>query len=200
MAPLPDYEDILGGFNKKYPLSVKGAYAEAKIKGCAETLAVTAHCWYKPNDPYLFASAISNPPGELTDKLSVARNCYGNGICVYSCGAIESGNSPNAQKAFASLIADMIEKPAVISDAPWQIEVQAFCDDEKIAVNLHYYGKGAPPVPVYGINVAVYIGEAKAESVMDVGLGQNIDYTVEDGYLKTRVSEVLYFNSLHIFL
>ena len=200
IAPLPGYENMLGGFNLKYPLPVNGVFMKARAAGQAETLAVLSRCWHKPNDPYQFSSAISNPPAAPTDIPVLFRNPYGKGACVYSCGALEAGRNPHAQKAFSSLIADMVGKPLVISDAPWQIEIQVFKNGKKINVNLNSCVTPFPPAAIRDISVALYVGGEEIESVTDIGSGENIGYGFSGGFIKMRVSEVLYFNSLCIIL
>jgi hypothetical protein len=201
-APLPEYEDMLGGFNGKYPMSVKGTFVKVSTgadKNQTETLAVTSHCRYKPGDIYMFASAISNPPAEKpTDKPCLVRNRYGKGMSMYSCGVIEAGKSPNLQNVFASLIKSMIDKPLIVSNAPRQIEVQVFRNGRKTTVNLNSCITPFPPSIIYDTDVSLYIGNAEIESVTDIGAEKNIKYDIIDGYLNMRVSEILYFNSLQI--
>ena len=201
VAPIAQNEELLCGFSAKYPLSVNGVFTKICATGQCETMALVSHCYFgKPNDPYLFASAISNPPDAPTDSPALVRNRYGEGMCVYSCGTIEANKNANAQKAFASLIASLIDRPTIVCDAPWQIEVQAFRSGKKISVNLNSCITPFPPTPVHGINVALYIGDEAVESVTDVGAGKEIGYEIDGGYLKMQVSEVTYFNSLQILL
>lgn len=138
IAPKASYDaaEAFGWFNEEYPLQFEGAapIAEGMDESCV-LAAITLP--YTPQDTVQFASIHSNPPGRKTDIPAMAVTEYGKGRVLWSALPIESIEKPYQYgEVFLSLLRQVFGiHQTVSSDAPADVEVIAFRDNNAITVS-----------------------------------------------------------------
>lgn len=129
-APKPEYESLLGGFNRKYPLSLE--YDIPLIEGVldSDTLA-TVTLPYLFDDPLKFSSIHSDPPGTLTEYPAIIVKKYGAGRVIWSAGPIEVQPIFHHKNILIALLKFAgYNVHSIVTDAPRDVEIIAY-DDKK---------------------------------------------------------------------
>lgn len=196
VAPKPGYEQLFCGFNAKYPLPFEIAAAVTE-PGFGEVIATLTFPYTKPDD-VRFASIHSNPPGVATEIPAVTVSRYGKGKVIWSALPIENMTYQEYRQVFLNLL-HIDGKPDYFftSDAPKHVEITAFKDTGHVTINAVALDEEAVSTPVLPFTVAVKV-DAKAVKLLPSG--EEIPFTMEDGYTVFKTRHLRIFDMYDIIL
>ncbi len=196
VAPKPGYEQLFCGFNAKYPLPFEIAAAVTE-PGFGEVIATLTFPYTKPDD-VRFASIHSNPPGVATEIPAVTVSCYGKGKVIWSALPIENMTYQEYRQVFLNLL-HIDGKPEYFftSNAPKHVEITAFKDAGHVTINAVALDEEAVSTPVLPFTVAVKV-DAKAVKLLPSG--EEIPFTMEDGYTVFKTRQLRIFDMYDIIL
>lgn len=135
IAPANNKASVLGNYTKDYPLHFDGSLPI--LNGFDENC-VLAHITlpYTTQNVQDFASIHSNPPGISTNHPALAFTKYGKGAVLWSAACIEEIEAYNYRTVFTEVIKEFFSfVPTVVSDAPRDVEITAFENDNEIYIN-----------------------------------------------------------------
>lgn len=122
-------------FDEKHPLHYGASMPIVEgIK--AENVAATITLPYTHQNTIKFASIHSNPPGIKTEFPAMAITEYGKGKVLWSAASIEGGELYDYRRIFTNLLKKVLGfESAVSSDAPKDVEITLFKDENSMLVN-----------------------------------------------------------------
>lgn len=132
-SPTKSGQKFFGEFNPKYPLPTEISLPILTLEGC-ETLA-TMKLPYTKEHERRFASIHSNPPGIPTDIPALVTKQVGKGRVIWSAAPIENDGRLSHKKLFVSLILGFMGEPALLTDAPRQVELISFKRENDILIS-----------------------------------------------------------------
>lgn len=196
VAPKPGYEEVFCGFNQKYPLPFEIAATVVEPGDC-EVIATLTFPYTKPDD-VRFASIHSNPPGVASDIPAVTVNSYGKGRVIWSALPIENMTYEEYRQIFLNLL-HMGGKPDYFfrSDAPKHVELTAFRDEGHVTLNAVALDEESVTTDVLPFTVQVKV-QAKAVKLLPAG--EEIPFTVKDGYTEFKTRQLHIFDMYDIIL
>lgn len=135
--PAEGYENIIEGYNEKYPLPIETVVPF--VKGIDSKniiayfkLAYTEHF----EEPTRFASIHSNPPGVTTQYPAIAKFTYGKGNVIWCAGSPEFHDGKDYEKILRNLLEMMgLTTYSISSNAPSNVELISFIDKNKIRIS-----------------------------------------------------------------
>ena len=135
IAPKKNFENVLEEFSEKYPLHFDGTAPILEGFNSEEVLA-TITLPYTNQDTNKFASIHSNPPGISTKIPAMAKTTFGKGQVFWSGLTIEQTELYHHRNAFVNILNMMLGlNPTIVSDAPKDVEIVSFCDNETLYVS-----------------------------------------------------------------
>jgi len=188
IAPAEGLEEVLGGFNAKYPLPIRGPIPLVKAAE-AEVIATLAFPYTKTEEES-FASIHSDPPGILTDYPAITVNRFGKGRVIWSAYPIENEPYEEYRRIFLNLLhIDGAPDYFFYSDAPKNVELTAFKSDQGITVNAVVLDEETESTPIAPFTLKV---KANAASVRLLPSGEELPFTHEGEYVlfKTRTTKI----------
>lgn len=195
-APKPEYEAVFGGFNQKYPLPFTESAPLAEVLG-AKVLATLSFPYTTP-DSIDFASIHSNPPQKPSDYPAVTVNQYGKGTVIWSALPIENMNYEEYRNIFLNLL-HLQETPEYFfaSTAPAKVELTAFKNKNSIYLNAVTLDEEVVSTPVDPFTVRI---KAKAQQVRLLPGGEEVDFTVQNGYTVFKTRRLNIFDMYEVIL
>ncbi|MBO5106597.1 MAG: alpha-L-fucosidase [Clostridia bacterium] len=139
LAPKPDYEELLGGFNAEYPLACQSKLPFVSGVEDMEILATITLPYINKDDPDAFASIHSNPPGTPTDYPGLVIKNYGKGKVIWSAAGIEA----KTIKAYREILVNLLNyaglgELSVTANASPNVEIIAFKNPNSITLSAVY--------------------------------------------------------------
>ncbi len=187
-------EKAFGWFNEKYPLNFDGTAPIAEgIDGKCVLASLTLP--YTDQDSVKFASIHSNPPGIMTDIPAMAAAEYGDGKVLWSALPIECVEKPyHYGRVFVNLLDGVfgIEK-TVSSDAPEDVEINAFTDNGEMTVSAVLYCIGEKARRVEPFEVCVK-SDKTPKCVMQLPEETECGFKYENGMIKYNIDELKIFD------
>jgi len=184
---LPDY------YTPTHPLSMRTfqslveADADTKILGKL-TLPIV-----HPEDTSKFASAISDPPGKVTEYPSLTENTYGKGKVYYCAGSLELLPGRDHGGLFARLLKELIgDSPAFITDAPYPVELVLYRQKESGNYVINLSNSTLPILTIPDINVKVRIPE-KVTRFYTAPDGKDHPFTRDGDYISFSLDRLRVF-------
>jgi len=149
---LPDY------YTETHPLSMRTFQTLVEASEKAEVLGKLTLPIVHPEDTSKFASAISDPPGKITDYPSLIFHTYGKGKVYYCAGSLELLSGRDHARLLVRLISDLIgDKPAFITDAPYPVELVMYRQRESGNYVINLTNSTLPILTIPDIHVKVRI-------------------------------------------
>jgi len=182
LAPVSENKSLFGSHTKKYPHMLNEAAVKVSDNGGGKALATVTLPVSDVSDPFVFSSAISNPPVIATDAPAIYENHYGKGVSIYSAGAIEGDAHPDSAALFTSLVKYLLGEPDVLLSAPECVDYTVYKNVGGYSIHLLNSQTILPPIPISRLSISVKVGDATIESVTDVS-GGNTEWTLKDGVL-----------------
>ena len=177
MAPEECAEKEFCYFNKKYPLHFDLSAPCARSKKGQVLAKITLP--YTKQDTPEFASIHSNPPGIKTEIPALIYSQYGRGAVLWSALPIENEKHYDYRRIFVNLI-KMIYKSefTIFSDAPRDIEIVAFKDNNDILVSTVLLNEEYKARKAEDFSISVNCG--KPRDVLLLPEKKKIDYIFRD--------------------
>lgn len=164
----------------------------------AELLGTVTVPDYPANDPELYASIHSNPPGIDTDYAGLTLHRYGDGQCVYLYSTLLRHRNAS-QRAVGERLFRRFVSGALRSNLPPSTEVTLLrSENGSLVVALVNDQEEPPSVPLF--HVELEIPCAPVKSVRRVSDGRQVPVTMRDGKLLLtleRLDEVEMFEIIH---
>ena len=200
MSPTEEGTALFDDYRADYPLCIRGAQVRVTADADTQVLATRAETCDDPAELRRFSSAISNPPTEFTDEPCLTVHPFGKGRAMYAAGVIESSPYDAQQTVFTNLIASLIDKPCVHTDAPVPVQVNVFDSEagDVTLVNLLNFQLQLPAVPVHGITVRIDAGGRRVRAVTCTESGTPCDFDEKDGAVECRVDYLSDFAQLRV--
>ncbi len=193
LAPKPEYEELLGGFNAEYPLACQSKLPIIKDVEDAEVLATITLPYIKADDPDAFASIHSNPPGTPTDYQGIVIKNYGKGKVIWSAAGIEA----KTIKTYREILVNLLNyagmgKLSVMAKASPNVELVSFKNPDSITLSAVYITDDEETEIQSPFEIKV-----KAENVKSVTLlpsGEEIPFTQDGDYVTFKTKELNIFD------
>ncbi len=201
IAPTDKGIELFLDFNKKYPLPFEGTAPIIEFDD-AEVIATITLPYTKPNE-IRFASIHSNPPGIDTNIPAVVSKNIGKGMVIWSSQNIEGEKISEYQDVFINLLNILIKRSnlelSFMSDAPDNVELTAFEDDNKITVNVVYLNEEAKAKRIEPFNVQIK-ATLKPKVINKISDGSKVEFDYKDGYAEFMVSDLDIYEMYEIVL
>jgi len=177
----------------KYPLALAGRQIIVKIDPKVKTLATITLPYSSSDETVKFGSAISNPPGYVTQHPSVTLNTYGKGRAMYIAAPLEKETLRPQRQAFASLIGGLYD-PRLSTNAPEWLEIIVFRDTEngRYQITLHNVSENERKLVARGVRVTLVIPE-RVTSVRNVATNRAVKYEQGKGQVTITIDELCDF-------
>ena len=177
LAPAAGYADIFGWFNEKYPLPFDSA-APVVSAGTGCEVAATLTLPYTVPQADIFASIHSDPPGIATEIPAVTVNRFGKGRVIWSALPLEAV----PQEEYGAVLLGLLQRIAPLrftfeTDAPADVELNAFCEEKAVAVNAVALWEERGAVPPFEVRVETPVPQA----VRLLPGGETIPFRHENG-------------------
>ena len=192
LAPKPECEELLGGFNAEYPLACQSKLPIVKDIKDAEVLATITLPYINKDDPYAFASIHSNPPGTPTDYAGVVIKNYGKGKVIWSAFGLEAKNI----KCYREILINLLKyagysEPTITTNASPNVELIAFKETDGIILSAVYITDDEDTEIQSPFEIKVKCSGVKKVKLLPTG--EEIPFEQKGDYIAFKTKE------LHIF-
>lgn len=200
-APTREYEDLLFGFNEKYPITLN--HRHPFLVGEREDVDILAHLalpYSDPHDNNRFASIHSNPPGCVSDYPSLMHTSYGKGRVIWSALPIEGYADYQYEAVILNLMFRFgeLKRLSIEADAPTRVELVGFSDEDRFLLSAVDMEK----VEGDGIRILPFLVSVRSErapkEVRLLPSRESLPYTYEDGYIRFETRELNIFDMYEI--
>ena len=202
LAPLPQFEELMSGFNEKYPMPFNSRLPMVKIANEKATVAARIALPYsKADDPRAFSSIHSNPPGELTEYPGLVLADYGKGRVIWCAAPLVY----DRRLQYTDLVGKILEMGhpktnwSLTCDASRGVELLGYETEKGYLINfvdLRFDDERVSTSP-FTIKVKLPKGRELA-SVKLLPTGEDLDFSVADGYLTFKTPETQLFAMFEI--
>lgn len=196
IAPRARYEKTFGGFNAKYPLPFDGF---APVLEGVDRRHVVATLTLPYTDPRKtqYASIHSDPPGRATDIPAVIVRGYGAGKVIWSALPMEDIKMDDYRDIVLRLVLGAKPRKSVKSDAPANVELTLFRDEEGMTLNAVVLCDEvkSTAAPSFRVKVAA---ERTPHAVKLLPEGRAVPFTYRDGYVSFRTRTLRIFDMYRI--
>jgi hypothetical protein len=177
LAPTTGYADIFGWFNEKYPLPFDSAAPVVRPgEGCEIVATLTLP--YTVPQADAFASIHSDPPGIATDIPAVTISRFGKGRVIWSALPLEAV----PQEEYGAILLGLLQRTAPLrftfeTDAPADVELNAFFEENAAAVNAVSLWEERGTVPPFEVSIDTPI----PKTVRLMPDGEELPFRYKDG-------------------
>jgi len=185
--------DGFAPFTAAYPMALTAVQTLVEAAPDAEILATVTLPFTPPNDPYIYSSAISNPPGKPTISPAIVRHTFGQGQCIYIAGRLEAMKFDAQSVIFARLLRSlMTQSPRFITNAPKPVEVIVYDDtkSKRFIVSVLNFQDKLPNIPVYNMKIAINLQGKTLNTIMELPFEKPISWIFEVNYVRFTVEKV----------
>ncbi len=187
---LPDY------YTETHPLSMRTFQALVQPGESAKILGKLTLPIVHPEDKTKFASAISDPPGKLTEYPSLTENSYGKGKVYYCAGSLELLPGRDHSELFAKLINNLIgDAPAFVTDAPHPVELVVYRQKQSGNYVINLTNSTLPILTIPDINVKVRIPQ-KIKAFYSAPDKTEVPYTRDGDYVSFKLDRLRAFKMI----
>lgn len=152
--------DILPDYTAKHPLSCRVWQALTEADADTTVLGRLTLPIVHPKDITKFASAISDPPGRITEHPSIVEKSYGKGKVIYSAACLENLAGRDHSALFAKLLRRLAGNDlAFITNAPHPVEVVVYRQKQSRNYVINITNSTLPVLTLADITVSVKIPE-----------------------------------------
>lgn len=192
IAPVAGEERYWGGFNEKYPLPASRSLPVVVTDG-----EVLANIAVPDNRGLPFSSIHSDPPGALTDHPALIRKKTGKGELIWSAAPLETYPYERTRRVFAHYLSGLAGRPSLETDAPEQVEVVTFRDENEILTSFVYLSDSetVPALAPFSVSLDC---PWEPESANDLTSGEKIPFGYSDGRISFEVKGLKLFRMIRI--
>ena len=188
---------LFGDYTKEAPMMVSAPAVKTELT-TAKPLAMMTLPWSRSKEIRHFGSAISNPPGVLTDFPAVTVNSYGKGKVLYVNTTLELEDKAGQREAFANLIRFLMEKePTVSSDAPSWLELLLEEDGED-GYCLFYLNSMEKFYSASALRVKTEVRLPDVKKIVDAVTGEAVPFESDGGAVTFTLPEITDFKMLRL--
>lgn len=186
---------ILKDYSAKHPLSCRGWQALVTADDDTEILGKLTLPIVNPSDTTKFASAISDPPGKITDYPSVVAHRYGKGKTVYCAALLENFDGRDHSALFGEIVGELIgENKTFVSNAPHPVEIVMYRQKESKNYVINITNSLLPVLTLCDIDVKLHIPEdVKLYSAPDK---QEVEFVRDGEYISFTIPKLRVFEML----
>lgn len=193
LAPKPEYEELLGGFNAEYPLACQSKLPIISEVKDAEVPATITLPYINKDDPDAFASIHSNPPGTPTDNAGLIIKDYGKGKVIWSAFGLEA----KTIKAYREILVNLLKyaglgELTVTANASPNVEVIAFKNPDNITLSAVYITDDEDTEVQAPFEIKVKCANAKKVTLLPSG--EEIPFEQKGDYLIFKTKELNIFD------
>lgn len=197
IAPKSEYEELLGGFNAEYPLACQSQLPIVKDIENAEVLATITLPYINKDNPDVFASIHSNPPGTPTEYQALVIKNYGKGKVIWSAAGIEA----KTIKAYREILVNLLNYAglcdlSVTAKASPSVEIVAFKNPDSITLSAVYITDDEDTEIQSPFEIKVKCEGAKSVKLLPSNEG--IPFTKDGEYLTFKTKELNIFDMYKI--
>lgn len=196
ILPIDNQYRFFDDIEKDVPLTIIGKQPLAKTS-TAQKIAVTMLPYTDPQDPSIFASIHSNPPGIITDNAAMTYKQYGKGTIIWSAAPIEKSKAYINRKVFCNIVEFLLKDKSLYSDAPAPVEVLAYNRGNDMLIYLLNQQDYDPLVKVSKISVKVKTCKAP-KSIKNIVSDKNIDFTYNGEFTEFVADELDVWSLINI--
>lgn len=188
--------DILPDYTDKHPLSCRVWQTLVEADEDTTVLGKLTLPIVHPKDITKFASAISDPPGKVTDYPSIIEKTYGKGKVIYSAACLENLVGRDHSALFARLLKRLAGNDlAFITNAPNPVEVVVYRQKESKNYVINLTNATLPVLTLADITLSVKIPE-KLKALYFAPTRQVVPYTREGDYVTVQLDKLHTFKMM----
>ena len=193
----PEYEELLSGYGKKYPLPFNCRLPIVKGYDEKDVLARIV-LPFVPSGKKTFASIHSNPPGEVTEMPALIVKKYGKGTVIWSAAPFEEG----VELDYSLIMENLVNKYArdgvsVKTTAHPNVELVTFRDEKTVRISGASIEDSDVATTFNGFTVSVKI-DGEVEGVYLLPSEIPVEYTVDGGCVTFKARELRIFDMYEI--
>lgn len=185
IAPRSEYSG-LDSFTEEHPLTVYDTQTRVIPLPNTEVLATLTLPYTRPRDAYEYSTAISNPPGRLTDNPALVHNRFGKGSCVYCAGTLEFMPHDAQRRVFVGIVRSLMTRcPCFETDAPRPVEIMVYDDpiSSRMLVCILNFQSILPAIPIHEMNISINMGVKSPISIVQLPGEGFIPWREQDGFV-----------------
>lgn len=193
----PQYEELLLGYDKKYPLPFNCRLPI--VKGYEEKdVAARIVLPYILSGGRDFASIHSNPPGEVTENPALIIKKYGKGTVIWSAAPIETGEELDYSLIIENLVSAYARGGVSLkTDAHPSVELVTFRDEKTIRISGASIEDSDFATTFNEFNVSVKV-DKEVEGVYLLPDETPIPFTEENGFVSFKTRALRIFDMYEI--
>jgi hypothetical protein len=200
MRPTAEGQQFFDIYTKEYPMTVFNKQVQAENTGKLKILAEITLPYTDPEDPHVFASIHSDPPGIDTSMPAVVYGEYEKGKVIWSAAPFEESKQRIHKKVFTNLLGLLNpEKPMIKTNAPAQVEFTIFADTGKNVIQVHCVNVQdlSPMIYLPGFPVSLRMAHAPKNIKLLPDM-LDIPFVYRDGYAEFSVEGLEIFRMYQI--
>ena len=202
LAPKPEFEELMSGFNEVYPMTFKLKLPMVSVTSPKVTVAARLCLPYsKEDDLTAFASIHSNPPGRLTEYPTLMIAEYGEGKVIWCAAPVELDRRRQYTEMMERILELGVPKSTrrLTCNARRQVELLGFSIPEGYFISLVDLRYDDERLSLSPFTVALRIPEGKTvTSVTAVPNGEPVAYTLQDGVALLQIPELQLYAKLRV--
>ncbi|MBQ2757883.1 MAG: alpha-L-fucosidase [Clostridia bacterium] len=167
VAPVPEAEELFGGFNAAYPLPVEAR--APKVQGVTNgRVLATLTLPYTTPEEVRFASIHSNPPGKATAIPAMVEGTYGKGRFIWSALPLESVCMSEYHHVVVGCVKRLLgDVPLAFCSDAEDVEITLFEDNDCFYVNAVHLDERVKMPILSPFEVGVrYAGEVRGVELL----------------------------------
>ncbi|MBR7122953.1 MAG: alpha-L-fucosidase [Oscillospiraceae bacterium] len=202
LAPTQSGEPWFPGFTAEYPQMLPFAVPTAtQISDTAQVLATLTYPLTDARDFRRYSSAISNPPGRVTDIPAVVYHRYGKGACLYSCAPIEQNKMDCNIEVFNKWICNLLEENGGLTlqceETEYLSHVLRHNPQKRCyTVSLLNSQNVKKIVPLYNLEFSLKLDVQPKE--IYTTLGRNVSWKIKEQFLHLTIDKLDLFDVVYI--
>ena len=194
IAPKKEYEALFEDFNADYPLPFEATAPVVEPAADCTVLATLTFPYTTPDD-IRYAAIHSDPPGVPSDIPAVTITKLGKGKVIWSALPLEAITYGEYRQIMRNLLCEKDAQYAFTSDAPFNVEITAFRNDDNITVNAVCLSEETMEIPSFTVRVKTDAAPSQVRLLPD---GEPVPFTWEDGYTCFKARNLSFFDMYQI--
>jgi hypothetical protein len=193
MRPTGEGQQYFSMYDPENPMTIFNKQVLVENANGHRVLATITLPYTDPGVSTVFASIHSNPPGIDTESPAIISGVFGNGKAIWAAAPFEQSNQQVHKQVFANLIGSLnTAKPAILSDAPPQVEFVIFKDENILQLHCVNIQDQMPIIPLPAFTVHLFTDRVP-KKVKLLPKEEEVPFIFSEGYTKFQV------DGIHIF-
>lgn len=188
--PAKGHEDLIPGFDKKYPLPFN--FSVPIVEGIEKEYILAYIClpYTTRNVPYC-ASFHSDPPGIPTEYPAIIKKKYGKGTVIWCAGTPELYDPKIYSTVLTNILKELDNKPFTVKsdDANCNIELISFKEDNFLRISAVNLLDSSELFTFPDFTVSVYT-DKRVKSIKYIPNGEEIPFEYDNNILKFKFNGI----------